>query len=189
MNKLMLFLMLMVGGLCQFTGCASMRQTWPELERNTENRITSTQEMIGDGLQRNMLTIDQSQNYLTTLEGIRNDYMELRGRPVYRDEWEMFEQRLDRLNEEINRALERPVTMERAGALGDRIIVLQRSIDDGEISRRLTALEVQEFQNRLDFIRRDYIRMTEAGRNLTDKQSMEISRQLDLLEADLTKPL
>ena len=70
---------------------------------------------------------------------------------------------------------------------GDRIVALQRRIDDGRISRRLPQTEEREFQSRLDSIRRDYLRMTEGGRSTTYEERADISRRLDSLETDLNR--
>ncbi|MFH1702370.1 MAG: hypothetical protein ABIB41_02910 [Nitrospirota bacterium] len=161
-------------------------QTWPDYERNAENKMVVIQEKIGDGLKTGALTPDQSQMFLTTLKGIRTDYTELRDKRVYRDEWDRLLGRLDALGEEINRALARPARIEEPRN-GDRIVALQRSIDDGRTSGRLPLTEGREFQSRLDSIRRDYLRMTEGGRYTTYEERADISRRLDSLETDLNR--
>ena len=147
------------------------------------------QEKIGDGLKTGTLTPDQTQMFLTTLKGIRTDYTALRDRAVYRDEWDMLHGRLDVLDQEINRALIRPARVEgmEMPRNGDRIVALQRSIDDGRVNRRLSLQEEQEFQARLDSIRREYFRMTEEGRYSTYEERTDISRRLDLLETDMNR--
>ena len=122
------------------------------------------QEKIGDGLKTGSLTPDQSQSFLTTLKSIRTDYTALRDKKVYRDEWDRLHARLDALGEEINRASSRSASPARIEEPrnGDRIVALQRRIDDGRISRRLPATEERDFQSRLDSIRREYLRMTEG---------------------------
>ena len=144
------------------------------------------QEKIGDGLKTGALTPDQSQMFLTTLKGIRTDYEVLREKRVYRDEWESLLGRLDALGDEINRALSRSTRIEEPRN-GDRIVELQRRIDDGRISRRLPLTEEREFQSRLDSIRRDYLRMTEGGRYSTNEERTDISRRLDTLERDMDR--
>ena len=47
--------------------------------------------------------------------------------------------------------------------------------------------EEQEFQARLDSIRREYLRMTDDGRYSTYEERTDISRRLDLLEAEMSK--
>ena len=185
MKKAILLTVLMVFGLTLFSGCATM-QTWPDNERSAENKMVVIQEKIGDGLKTGALSPDQSQMFLTTLKGIRTDYTELRDKMVYRDEWDRLNGRLDTLGEEINRALARTTRIEEPRN-GDRIVALQRRIDDGRVSGRLPSTEGREFQSRLDSIRRDYLRMTEGGRSTTYEQRTDISRRLDSLETDLNR--
>ncbi len=184
-RKVILLTALMVFGLALFSGCVSM-QTWPDNERNAENKMVVIQEKIGDGLKTGALSPDQSQMFLTTLKGIRTDYKELRDRRVYRDEWDRLLGRLDALGDEINRALGRPARIEEPRN-GDRIVLLQRRIDDGRISGRLPLTEGKEFQARLDSIRREYLRMTDEGRYTTHEERTDISRRLDSLETDLNR--
>jgi hypothetical protein len=185
MKNAILLTILMVFGLALFTGCASM-QTWPDNERSAESKMVVIQEKIGDGLKTGALTPDQSQMFLTTLKGIRTDYTELRDRRVYRNEWESLLGRLDVLGEEINRVLARTTRIEEPRN-GDRIVALQKRIDDGRISGRLPQTEGREFQARLDSIRSDYLRITEGGRSTTYEERIGISRRLDSLEADLNR--
>jgi hypothetical protein len=185
MKNAILLTLLMVFGLALFSGCATM-QTWPDYERNAENKMVVIQEKIGDGLKTGALTPDQSQMFLTTLKGIRTDYTELRDRRVYRDEWDKLLGRLDALGDEINRALARPARIEEPRN-GDRIVSLQRRIDDGRMNGRLPLTDGREFQARLDSIRRDYLRMTEGGRYTTYEERTDISRRLDSLETDLNR--
>jgi len=172
------------------SGCATAPQTWPDYERNAENKMVVIQEKIGDGLKTGSLTPDQSQVYLTTLKGIRTDYTNLRDKRVYRDEWDRLNTRLDALGEDINRGYARgyaqPARMEEPRN-GDRIVALQRRIDDGRISRRLPPTEEREFQSRLDSIRREYMRMTEGARSTTVEERSDISRRLDSLETELNR--
>lgn len=185
MKKTILLSVLVVFGLALFLGCATT-QTWPDYERSAENKMVVIQEKIGDGLKTGALTPDQSQMFLTTLKGIRTDYTELRDRRVYRDEWDKLHGRLDVLGEEINRALARTTRIEEPRN-GDRIVSLQRRLDDGRISGRLPLPEGREFQSRLDSIRREYLRMTEGGRYTTYEERTDISRRLDSLESDLNR--
>jgi hypothetical protein len=185
MKKIILLSVAMVFGLALLSGCATT-QTWPDYERNAENRMVIIQEKIGDGLKTNALTPDQSQMFLTTLKGIRTDYEALRDKSVYRNEWEGLNVRLDALGAEINRALGRTARFEEPRN-GDRIVAFQRRIDDGRISGRLPQTEGREVQARLDSIRRDYLRMTEAGRYATHEERSDISRRLDSLETELNR--
>jgi len=184
-RKFILMAVLMLFGLALFSGCATT-QTWPDYERNAENKMVVIQEKIGDGLKTGALTPDQSQMFLTTLKGIRTDYEVLREKRVYRDEWESLLGRLDALGDEINRALTRTTRIEEPRN-GDRIVALQRRIDDGRISRRLPLTEEREFQSRLDSIRRDYLRMTEGGRYSAYEERTDIARRLDTLERDMDR--
>jgi hypothetical protein len=186
MKNAILSTVLMVFVFALFSGCATMPQAFPDYERSAENKMVVIQEKIGDGLKTGALTPDQSQMFLTTLKGIRTDYTQLRDKKVYRDEWDRLHARLDALGEQINRAYARPSRIEEPRN-GDRIVALQRRIDDGRISRRLPSVEEREFQSRLDSIRREYLRMTEGNRNITHEESADISRRLDSLEADLNR--
>jgi hypothetical protein len=192
MKNASLLTVLMVFVVALFSGCATMPQTWPDYERIAENKLVVIQERIGDGLKTNALSPDQSQMFLTTLKGIRTDYEVLRDKRVYRDEWDSLNVRLDALAEEINRSLVRPARIEEPRRVeqprnGDRIVALQRIIDDGRISRRLPQTEEREYQTRLDSIRREYLRLTEGGRYTTNEERADISRRLDALETDLNR--
>jgi hypothetical protein len=183
--KVVLLSVLVVFGLALFSGCATT-QTWPDYERNAENKMVVIQEKIGDGLKTGALTPDQSQMFLTRLKGIRTDYEVLRERRVYRDEWESLIARLDALGDDINAAMVRTTRIEEPRN-GDRIVALQRRIDDGRISRRLPLTEEREFQSRLDSIRRDYLRMTEGGRYSTNEERTDVAHRLDSLETDMNR--
>src|SRR5208283_1148699 len=157
-QKVIFMSVLMVCGLALLSGCAGM-QTWPDSERNAENKMVVIQEKIGDGLKTGALSPDQSQMYLTTLKGIRTDYAALREKSVYQSEWNSLLGRLDALGDEINRALGRTTRIEEPRN-GDRIVTLQRRIDDGRINGRLPMTEGRDYQSRLDSIRNEYLRMT-----------------------------
>ena len=186
MNRFLLWSVFVVFGFLMVSGCANMTQTWPDNERSAEVRMVVIQERLGEGLKSGVLTLDQAQIFLATLKDIRTDYTLLRDRRVYREEWESIFRRLDALEYDINRALARP-----AGYYGprngDRIIVLQRRIDDGRMSSRYSSTEWLELQDRLDSIRRDYLRMTEDGRYTTREESDDIARRLDSLERDIDR--
>jgi hypothetical protein len=168
--------------MASFSGCATMH-TWPVSERTAENKMVVIQEKIGDGLKTGALSPDQSQMFLKTLKVIRTDYTELRDKKVPEAEWNNLTTRLDVLGEEINRALSHPVKIEEP-MNADRIVTLQRGIDDGRTSGRLPPAEGREYQARLDSIRREYLRMTEDGRFSTSEERADISRRLDSLEKD-----
>jgi hypothetical protein len=183
--KVVLLSVLVVFGLALLSGCATT-QTWPDYERNAENKMVVIQEKIGDGLKTGALTPDQSQMFLTRLKGIRTDYEVLREKRVYRDEWESLLARLDALGNEINTALARTTRIEEPRN-GDRIVQLQRRIDDGRINRRWSLTDERDYQSRLDSIRREYLRMTEGGRYSTNEERTDIARRLDSLETDLNR--
>lgn len=166
-------------------GCASM-QTWPDYERNAETQMTLIQGKIGDGLKTGALTPDQSQGFLSKLKVIQIDYAALRDKQVYRQEWDSLLGRLDLLEEEVNRAPARTTAIQEP-RIGDRIIALQRRIDDARSNGRLPLTEGREFQARLDTIRSEYLRMTEGGRYTTHEERTDASRRLDLLEMDLNR--
>ena len=187
MKKVVFMTALMVSVLALLSGCATTPKTWPDNERSAENKMVVIQEKIGDGLKTGALTPDQSQMFLTTLKGIRTDYTNLRDRKVNREEWDTLNGRLNALGEEIDRALSRRPARIDDPRNGDRIVGLQRRIDDGRASGRLPSTEGREFQSRLDSIRRDYLRMTEGGRYTTSDERGDISRRLDSLETDLNR--
>jgi hypothetical protein len=177
---------LMAFVLALFFGCVTMPQTWPDNQRSVENKMIVIQEKIGDGLKTGVLSPDQSQMFLATLKGIRTDYEVLRDKAVSRDEWDSLQGRLDVLNGEIDRALGRQARTE-SPRNGDRIVTLQGRINDGRISGRIPLTEGRAFQTRLDFIRGDYLLMTEGGRYTTREERKEISRELDSLETDMNR--
>jgi len=177
----------MVFGLILITGCASI-QIWPDYQRTAENKMVVIQEKIGDGLKSGALTLDQSQIFLTKLKIIRTDYMALKDKSVYRDVWDSLLGRLDALEEEINRAFPRITRIEEPRN-ENRIVALQRTIDDGRINGRLPLAEGRDFQARLDGIRSDNLRMTEAGRSPTYEETAGISRRIDALGDEINRAL
>ncbi len=204
MKKLVLLTVLMGLVLAMFSGCASM-QTSSVYERSAEDKMILIQEKIEDGVKAGALTPDQSQTYLATLKDIRTDYTGLRGKSVSREERNSLQGRLDALGEVIDRALPRtkknektPESIgERFGSWvewlflsdkiekptrGNRIITLQRRIDDERSSGRISLAEGSEFQARLDYVRSEYLRMMEGA---AYGEREVISRLLDSLEADL----
>jgi hypothetical protein len=167
-------------------GCATMPQMWPDSERSAENKMIVVQEKIGEGLKTGTLSPDQAQMFLTTLKGIRTDYTRLKDKKVYRDEWDKLNRRLDTLEGEIGRAYARPEAIENHRN-GERMVALQRRIDDGRVNRRLPQKEGEEFQYRMNSIRREYLRLTEGGRYTTREEGADISRRLDSLEKDFNR--
>jgi len=165
--------------------CVTMPQRWPAYERKAEDRMMALQVRIGDGLKTGALTPNQAQTFLARLEEIRRDYNVLRDRPSTRDEWDRLFVNLDTLENDVNRALTYPPRIDET-RIEDRIMGLQRRIDEGRLSGRLPRPEGREFQLRLDAIRSDFLRMA-ADRSLTPERGEEISRRLDLLERDLSR--
>ena len=185
MKNAILFTAMMVVVLALFSGCATI-QTWPDYERSAENKMVVIQEKIGDGLKTGALTPDQSQSFLTKLKVVRTDYEDLRDKRVYRERWDSINGRLDALKEEIDRAAPRTTRIEEPRS-GDRIVAVQRRIDDGRSNGRLPQTEGRQFQARLDGIRSDYLRMTDGGRSPSNEERTDISRRLDILEMDLNR--
>lgn len=165
--------------------CAAGPQRWPEYERRAEDRMMVLQEKIGEGLKTNALPPALAQDHLAKLEDIRRDYRVLRDKMALREEWDSFFRRLDLFEAEVNKDLGRPARME-LPRVEDRIISLQRRIDDGRSTGRLTSADARDFQARLDAIRSDYSRMME-GRPITYEERADILRRLDLLETDLNR--
>ncbi|HMK48549.1 MAG TPA: hypothetical protein VK435_00725 [Thermodesulfovibrionales bacterium] len=178
------FLTLMVLITVFLTQCAHM-QKWPTYERTAEDRMTVIQQKIGDGLKSGALTAEDGKIFLGRLEDVRRDYLSLRDQYVYRDDWKRLLGRLDILEDEVTSAIARPPRIE-GSVIEDRLITLQRSIDDARIHRRLTQSEAEGFQGRLDSVRSDYLRLKDSGLLRTEDRT-EIHRRLDLLEADLAR--
>lgn len=168
--------------------CATGPQRWPEYERRAEDRMMRLQEKIGEGLKSSTMTPVQAQDHLARLEVIRRDYRVLRDKMAYRGEWDSFFRRLDQLEEEINRDLVRPASPARMELprVEDRLIPLQRRIDDGRSTGRLDSAQARDFQARLDAIRSDYSRMME-GRPITYEEREDILHRIELLETDLNR--
>lgn len=144
------------------------------------------QEKIGDGLKTGALSTEDAQTHLARLEDARRDYRSLMDKPASRDEWESFLRRLDTLEADVESDLRRPPRVEPMPRIDERLLTLQRRIDDGRSAGRLTPAEASDYQARLDLIRRDYLRLME-GRPLTYESGTEIVRRLDALERDLDR--
>jgi len=185
MKKSIFLTVLMIFGLALFSGCATMH-TWPDQERSAENKMVTIEQKIGEGLKTGALSPDQAQMFLTSLKSIRIDFTALRNTIVYREQWDSLHHRLDVLGDEIDRSLVRTSRMDEPRG-GDRIAALQRRIDDGRVSGRLSRSEEREFQVRLDSIRSEYLRMSDRGRHPRYEARTDISRRLDSLEMDLDR--
>lgn len=149
--------------------------------------MTAIQSKIGEGLKTGAFTPDQSQMYLSRLQEIRNDYDNLNGREVHREDWTGVNGRLDVLDANVTSALNRTAHVLPAYSNEDRIVMLQKRIDDRRVDGRLSGSDQRAFQDRLDSIRRDNMRMTEDGRTATYDDRAAISRRLDSLETDLNR--
>lgn len=165
------------------SGCIAPR-TWQDYNRSVENKIVVIQEKIGEGLKTGALSLDQSQMFLATLKGIRTDSLALRDKPVAEQEWISLNARLDALDNEINRALPRPLTAEALHS-SDRILLLQERIDGGRLASRWSQDTERGLQSRLDSIRQDYLRTTEESRATTEQERNAIAIRLDSLESDI----
>jgi hypothetical protein len=182
-RSLYLILLLLVPAF--LSQCATMHR-WPDYERTAEDRMTILKEKIGEGLKTGALTTEDAQIFLGRLEDIRRDYLALIDKRVYRNDWDELMGRIDVLEDEINKAMALPPRLE-GSVIEDQLITLQRRIDDARMSGRLTGTEAEAFQDRLSFIRSDYLRMTQNGRFISHEEAAEISRRLDLLETDLDR--
>jgi hypothetical protein len=185
MKKFVMLAGMVVMAAVFLAGCVAP-QVWPDYKRSAESKIVVIQEKIGDGLKTGSLSADQSQMFLSTLKGIRNDDLALRDKPVAQSEWIDLHARLDALDTEIDRAKVRPTAMERSRS-GDRILLLQNRIDNGRTARRWAVVNERDFQYRLDAIRQDYLRMTDNGRYATVEERNDIDRRLDSLESDVNR--
>lgn len=174
-----------VAGWALFSACASV-QTWPDDATSADSKMVAIQGKIGDGLKSGALTPDQSQMYLSTLKVIRTDHGNLRDQRVPREEWNALHARIDRLDNEIDRGFARTPRIDELRS-GDRVMILQRRIDEGRISGRLPPADGRAFQGRLDSIRNDSSRVTQGGRAATHDESIDISGRLDSLEMELNR--
>jgi hypothetical protein len=179
-----------------------------DFERSAEDKMVVIQEEIGDGLKTGALSPDQSHMYLASLKDIRTEYVSLEVNKASREDRDRLQGRLDVLGEVINRALSRTQKIEgptgsfweRIGnwagifeqtkgmeepSRGNRIVTIQRRIDNGRISGGFSLTQGSEFQARLDAIRSDYLRLTQDGRSVTYEEGVNISGRLDSLESDL----
>lgn len=207
MKKFALLTVLLGLGLALFSGCASL-QTMQGYERSAESKMIVIQEKIADGVKTGALAPDQSRMYQATLKDIQADYAGFRGKGVSTEERDSLQGRLDVLGNVVYRALnpapkdgapkdsfwERvgrdmgvlPVTGERKEpTMGERIIRLQKKIDDGRSSGAFSLKQGNDFQAVLDYARRDYLRMLDGVRPATDTDKEVITRLLDSLESDL----
>ena len=116
--------------------CVSVPQRWPAYERRTEDRIFLLQQGIGNGLASGELSPNEAQNLLAKLENIRREYTVLRDRRTTAEEWDPLLGRLDDLEREVSKVRAQPSRIDET-RIEDRMIVLQRRIDEGIMAGRL----------------------------------------------------
>ncbi len=183
--KKILFLVLVPVMMAVLIQCVMVPQRWPAYERRTEDRIFSLQQGIGNGLASGELTPNEAQNLLAKLENIRREYTVLRERRTMAEEWDPLLGRLDDLEREVNRVRAQPSRIDET-RIEDRMIVLQRRIDEGIMAGRLTRVQGREFQLRLDSIRREFLQRIK-DRPFTPEERSDISSRLDSLEREINR--
>lgn len=178
---------IVLGMMTVLVQCASVSQRWPENERRTEDRMFLLQQEIGNGLGSGELTPNESQNFVAKLDNLRRDYTVLRERTTTQEEWVPLLTKLEDLEKEVKRVRAYPSRIDET-RLEDRMIVLQRRIDDGILIGRLPRVQGREFQSRLDDIRREFLQRIK-DRPFTTEEKGETSSRLDLLESDVNRVL
>ncbi len=178
-------LAIFLGMMTVLVQCASVSQRWPENERRTEDRMFLLQQKIGNGLGSGELTPNEAQNFVAKLVNIRRDYTVLRERTTTQKEWAPLLMKLDDLEREVEAVRAYPSRIDET-RLEDRMIVLQRRIDDGVLSGRVPRAQGREFQLRLDDIRREFLHRIK-DRPFTTVEKGETSSRLDLLESDINR--
>ena len=143
------------------------------------------QQRIGNGLASGELTPNEAQNLLAKLENIRREYTVLRERNTTAEEWDPLLGRLDDLEREVKNVRAQPSRIDET-RIEDRMIVLQRRIDEGIMAGRLTRVQGRDFQLRLDSIRRDFLQRIK-DRPFTPEERSETSSRLDSLERDINR--
>jgi len=187
LKKKILLLAIVLGMMTVLVQCASVSQRWPENERRTEDRMFSLQQEIGKGLGSGELTPNEAQNSLTKLDNLRRDYSVLRERTTTQEEWVPLLTKLEDMEKEVKVVRAYPSRIDET-RLEDRMIVLQRRIDDGILIGRLPRAQGREFQLRLDDIRREFLQRIK-DRPFTTEEKGETSSRLDLLESDINRVL
>lgn len=155
-KKKMLLLVIVLGMMTVLVQCASVSQRWPENERRTEDRMFLLQQEIGKGLGSGELTLDASQEFVVKLDNLRRDYTVLRERKTTQEEWAPLLTKLEDMEKEVKVVLAYPSRIDET-KLEDRMIVLQRRLDDGMLIGRLRRVQGRDFQLRLDDIRREFL--------------------------------
>jgi len=187
LKKKILLLAIVLGMMTVLVQCASVSQRWPENERRTEDRMFSLQQEIGNGLGSGELTPNESQNFVAKLDNLRRDYTVLRERTTTQEEWVPLLTKLEDMEKEVKVVRAYPSRIDET-RLEDRMIVLQRRIDDGILIGRLPRAQGREFQLRLDDIRREFLQRIK-DRPFTTEEKGETSSRLDLLESDINRVL
>jgi uncharacterized protein YlaN (UPF0358 family) len=183
--KKILFLVVVPVLMAVLIQCVSVPQRWPAYERRTEDRMFALQQGIGNGLASGEFTPNEAQNLLAKLEIIRRDYTVLRERRTTQEEWYPLLGRLEDLEREVGRVRAQPSRIDET-RIEDRMIALQRRIDEGIMAGRLTRVQGREFQLRLDSIRREFLQRIK-DRPFTSEERAEISSRLDSLERDINR--
>jgi hypothetical protein len=183
--KKILFLVVVPVMMAVLIQCVSAPQRWPAYERRTEDRMLLLQQRIGNGLASGELTPNEAQNLLAKLEDIRREYTVLRERRTTAEEWDPLLGRLDDLEREVNRVRAQPSRIDET-RIEDRMIALQRRIDEGITAGRLTRIQGREFQLRLDAIRREFLQRIK-DRPFTPEERADISSRLDSFERDINR--
>lgn len=165
--------------------CASIPKMWPAYERRSEDRMFALQQKIGNGLVLGEITPNEAQTLLAKLENLRKEYTVLRERRTLAEEWDPFLARLDDLEKEVNKVRAQPSRIDET-KIEDRMIVLQRRIDEGIMAGRLTRVQGRELQLRLDAIRGDFLQQIK-DRPLTLEEKSGLSSRLDMLEVDINR--
>ena len=109
----------------------------------------------------------------------------LRERNTTAEEWDPLLGRLDDLEREVKNVRAQPSRIDET-RIEDRMIVLQRRIDEGIMAGRLTRVQGRDFQLRLDSIRREFLQRIK-DRPFTPEERSETSSRLDSLERDINR--
>jgi hypothetical protein len=109
----------------------------------------------------------------------------LRERRTTKEEWEPLLVKLDDLEREVDSARAQPSRIDET-TTEDRMIALQRRLDEGITAGRLTRVQGREFQLRLDAIRGEFLQQIK-DRPFTQEQRTEVSSRLDSLERDINR--
>jgi hypothetical protein len=117
--------------------------------------------------------------------GIRRDYTVLRERRTTQEEWGPLLGKLDDLEREVKGVRSYPSRIDET-RIEDRMITIQRRIDEGVMIGRLKRVQGREFQWRLDEIRREFLQRIK-DRPFTSEEKGDISSRIDSLERDINR--